>query len=138
MGIWGIVKGAVGGLLKPVTSMVDGWQKRKSAKLESQLKIQEAKTQAQISKIERGQTADIAWEQTSIDKAGWKDEWFTLLLSIPAILCFCGPTASAWVTRGFEALRETPEWYQWAFMVAVGSAFGYRKIADFMSLRKGE
>jgi len=131
------IKTILGVLASPVTGMITSWQERKKAKLDAELAIHAAKTDAQIEKIATGQKADIAWEQTSIDRSGWKDEWFTIILSIPAILCFI-PGMDVYVIRGFEALSRTPKWYQWAFLVAVGSAFGYRKIADFMSLRKGD
>ena len=127
----------LGSLVSPLTNIITGWQARKQAKLESDLKINEAKTEANIEKIRTGQHADISWENTSIANSGWKDEWFTIVLSIPAILCFV-PGLAQYVMQGFKALAETPSWYQWAFLVAVGSSFGYRKIADFMSLKKGK
>lgn len=127
----------LGSLVSPLTNIITGWQARKQAKLESDLKINEAKTEANIEKIKTGQHADISWENTSITNSGWKDEWFTIVLSIPAILCFV-PGLAQYVIQGFKALEGTPSWYQWAFLVAVGSSFGYRKIADLMSLKKGE
>ena len=130
------VMGLAKGLLSPVTNIITGWQKRKSAKLTSDLKINEAKTDAKIDKIKTGQSADIAWEQTQIDKSGWKDEYWTIVLSIPAILCFV-PGMVEHVRAGFDALGGMPGWYQWMLGIAVGAAFGYRKIADFMSLKKG-
>jgi len=66
-----------------------------------------------------------------------KDEWFTILLSIPMVLCFI-PDMAKYVEAGFKALAGTPGWYQWAFGLAVGSSFGYKKIADFMALKKGD
>ena len=125
------------GLIAPATEIVKGWQVRKNAKLESDLKINQAKTEATIKKIETQQQADIAWENLSIDRSGWKDEYFTIVLSVPAILCFI-PGMEVYVKRGFEALSTCPDWYEWMLGIAVGSAFGYRKIADFMSLKKGE
>ena len=116
---------------------IESWQKRKKAKLESDLRINEAKTVAKIERLKTGQQADIAWENTSITQSGWKDEWFTVVLSVPAILCFI-PGMAEYVEAGFAALRDTPDWYQWAFLVAIGSSFGYRKIADFMALKKGD
>lgn len=115
---------------------IKSWQARKTAKLESDLKINEAKTEAKIARLKTGQQADISWENTSITQSGWKDEWFTIVLSVPAILCFI-PGMAEYVRAGFDALRQTPDWYQWAFLVAIGSSFGYRKIADFMALKKG-
>lgn len=124
------------GLFKPLSDLVTGWQKRQQAKLESDLRINEAKTQGMETRLKTGQEADIAWENTSISNSGWKDEWFTVVLSIPAILCFI-PSMAPCVAAGFDSLKNTPEWYQWAFLVAVASSFGYRKIADFMALKKG-
>ncbi|MBW2599922.1 MAG: hypothetical protein JRC60_07600 [Deltaproteobacteria bacterium] len=74
------------------------------------------------------------WQERK--KVKLKDEWFTIILSIPAIMCFI-PGLATYVERGFEALSGCPDWYKWAFMVAVASSFGYRKIADFMALKKG-
>ena len=129
------------GLLKTVGDLIaepiKNWQRRKQARIESDLRINEAKTEAKIERLKTGQQADIAWENTSITQSGWKDEWFTVVLSIPAILCFI-PGMAEYVQAGFNALRDTPEWYQWAFLVAIGSSFGYRKIADFMALKKGD
>ena len=120
----------------PITSVRDGWQQRKKIELESDKRIAQAVTEAKIRNLEAQQGADIAWENTSITNSGWKDEWFTLILSIPAILCFI-PGGAEYVTAGFDSLKGTPDWYQWAFMVAVASSFGYRKLADFMALKKG-
>ena len=124
-------------ILSPVTSLLDGWQKRKSAKLGHELAVAEAVTAAKIKRLEISQEAGIAWENTSIKNSGWKDEWFTIILSVPMILVFI-PGMAEYVGAGFEALKaHTPEWYQWAFLVAVSSSFGYKKIADFMALKKG-
>ena len=124
------------GLVSPVVEMVKGWQARKAAKLESDLAISEAKTASICKRLETQLAADIAWENTSINNSGWKDEWFTLLLSIPAVLCFV-PGMVGYVKDGFLALEKCPEWYRYAFLVAVASSFGYKKLADFMSLKKG-
>jgi hypothetical protein len=134
--IWDFVKQAFEGILAPVTTVINGWQERKKAALEADLRITEARTAAQIKIMETQQTADIAWENLSITNSGWKDEWFTILLSIPAVLCFI-PGLDLYVYAGFKALDGCPEWYRWCFMLAVGASFGYRKIADFMSLKKG-
>ena len=120
-----------------ISEPIKAWQARKTAKLQSDLDINEAKTQAVIDKVSTGQKADIAWENTSIDRAGWKDDWWTIVLSIPMVMCFI-PGLVDYVTWGFEALEKTPPWYRWAVGVAIASAFGYRKIADFMALKKGD
>ena len=130
--IFGVVKG----LISPVTDYFMANQKRKAVKLEGDVAIAKARTTSIINRLSTQQEGDIAWENLSIDKSGWKDEFFTLVLSVPAILCFV-PGCVVYVRDGFAALSTMPGWYQWAFSIAVGSAFGYKKIADFMALKKG-
>lgn len=131
--IWGAIKM----LATPVTSVVDGWQQRKNAKLESDLAIVKAQTEAKVELLKNSQKADIAWENTSLNQSGWKDEYWTIVLSIPMVLCFV-PGLVKYVTSGFEALSHTPGWYQYALGIAIGSAFGVRQFANFMKLKKGD
>ena len=44
--------------------------------------------------------------------SSWKDEWLTLLFSIPLVLSFCGEWGRAIVADGFTALAGMPQWYQ--------------------------
>lgn len=120
----------------PISSIVGGWQERKTVKLEGDLAIAKAKTEANIEKIKTGQASDIAWEKTSLSQSGWKDEYWTIVLSVPMILCFV-PGLVEYVEMGFEALQKTPEWYRYSVGVAIGSAFGVRQISNFMQLKKG-
>lgn len=111
--------------------------KRKGLQLELDSKLAIAQAEAKIKYMQAQQSADISWENLSIQQNGWKDEFFTVLLSLPLILCFI-PGMAPYVADGFSAVKDNvPDWYRWAFMVAVASAFGYRKLADVMSLRKG-
>ena len=124
-------------IASPLTEIASGWQKRKTAKLESDLQINEAQTKAQIKKIDTGQHADIAWENKQIDQSGWKDEFWTIVIAIPLIMCFV-PSMVIYVERGFEALEKTPDWYQALVSVAVAAAFGVKKIIGFMKVKKGD
>ncbi|MCK5387600.1 MAG: hypothetical protein KAJ39_10445, partial [Gammaproteobacteria bacterium] len=73
--------GAIKMVATPITQIVTEWQKRKAVKLEGDIAITKAKTEANIDKIKTGQSADIAWEVTSLDQSGWKDEYWTIVLS---------------------------------------------------------
>lgn len=127
----------IGPIIEGVKDWINAREARAKAALDSELRINEAQTQAKIRHLETSQAADIAWENLSIQNSGWKDEWLTILLSIPLILCFI-PGMDTYVYRGFESLRNTPDWYQWSVMIVVASSFGYKKIADFMALKKGD
>ncbi len=124
-------------VVSPLVDIASGWQKRKTAKLDSDLKINEAQTTAQIKKINTGQHADIAWENKQIDQSGWKDDFWTIVIAIPLIMCFI-PFMVQYVVKGFEALEKTPVWYQTLVSVAVASAFGVKKIIGFMKVKKGD
>lgn len=125
----------LGALISPIASIIGNWQKKKLQKQESEFKIEEAKTDAKIRILETSQDAEIDWNLKALDQSGWKDEWFTILLSIPAIMCFI-PGLDIYVINGFTALKETPEWYRVCFLVAVAASFGYRKLVDMFGTTK--
>jgi hypothetical protein len=128
-------------LVKELFGMGAGWLKgrseRKKIQLENEMAIANAQTMAKIERLKTGQQADIKWENLSIQKSGLKDEFWTIVLAIPMVLCFI-PECVQYVKDGFAALKETPVWYQTLLGVAVGSAFGVRKFANFMKLMKGD
>ena len=68
------ILGSLGGL---ATSYIDG--KAAVQKAEAQIRMKEA-------------TGEIDWELCTIraTQSSWKDEWLTILFSLPLILCFCG------------------------------------------------
>lgn len=70
-----------------------------------------------------------AWERATLERAGWKDEYWTLVLSAPLVLCFFPATAPA-VLAGFGVLELTPEWYRYSVGVAIGAAFGLRPVVN--------
>ena len=118
-------------------SWLESRAKRKAAELDSALRLEEARTESMIKRMEAGQAADIAWENLSIQNNGWKDEFWTLVIALPLVACFV-PGWAVHVRAGFEALSaSTPEWYQWAILISIGSAFGVRRITEFMKLKKG-
>lgn len=127
-------------ILQAIVGLATGWlqdrYKRKQVELEADLKVTEAQANAKIRMLEKEHDASVAWENLSVANSGWKDEWFTVVLSIPMILCFI-PGLSEFVMEGFVALERTPDWYQWVVLIAIASAFGYRKLADLMTLKKG-
>lgn len=137
MAIWQALISPVTAVAEMVNSHFKDKRKLKQTALDSKVHIAQARADSIVKRLETGQEADIAWENLSIGHSGWKDEWFTILLSIPMILCFI-PGMDIYVVKGFQAINDNvPDWYQWSFMVAVASAFGYKKLADVMSLKKG-
>ena len=128
-------------IISPITAIagpvVTEWQERKSAKLNSELRVSEAVTEAKIEKVRSAQTADIAWENLSITNSGWKDEFLLIIFSVPLVMSFI-PGLQPFVAAGFVVLDNTPLWYQSALGVMIASAYGVKKFTDVMHLRKGD
>jgi len=126
----------IGAFVAPILDFFGGfitrWQERVNAEHLSAIKIKEAQTAAVIRQAETAQVAEIEWDKLAVGgmAGSWKDEWLTILFSIPLFLCFI-PGAYRYVQEGFEALQRTPEWYQMSIGVIVASSFGYRRVVDF-------
>jgi hypothetical protein len=118
-----------------IAAPVKGWVDRKKKQQEHEQLIEEAKVQSTLRRIEKDQDHAIDWDTQNAKNAAtsWKDEFWTIVLSIPAILCFV-PGCAQYVKEGFDVLRDTPEWYQYALLVAISAAFGWSKL---MSWKKG-
>lgn len=124
-------------ILTPIFGIVSDWLEGRrtlaQAKVDGQIKVTEAITNSRIQIAQTQQQMDDNWNQASIANSGWKDEWFVILLSIPMVMCFV-PGGATYVADGFRALNDnTPEWYQYAFLVAVASSFGFKKITDIIT-----
>jgi len=73
-----------------------------------------------------------SWDdiQASNASGSWKDEWFTVLLSIPLIGAFY-PDALPHVIAGFEALDSMPDFYKMFLGAAVGASFGIKALSKW-------
>ena len=104
------------------TSIIDG---------KTQVKL----TEAEIKKKQL--TGEIDWdiEAMKATENSWKDEWITLLFSIPLILAFCGDWGNDIVARGFASLEVMPQWYQIALGGIVSASIGMRSVSKFFGKR---
>jgi len=119
-------------LIGPVSDLVGSWMKNKAEE-------KQAKHQAKMTLIQN----DAAWETKMADASAnsWKDEWFTILLSLPLLVVTLGVmtddiTVLDRLTTAFKALSELPDWYQYLLFIAVTSSFGIRGADKLMNLRK--
>ena len=83
----------IGSLTGLATSIIDG---------KTQIKL----TEAEIKKKQL--TGEIDWDLEAMraTENSWKDEWITLLFSIPLILAFCGEWGNAIVAQGLCVTRD--------------------------------
>jgi hypothetical protein len=119
-------------LLGPITNLVGGYMKNKAEE-------KQAKHEAKIAVIQN----DANWEETmaAASANSWKDEFWTLILSIPIFMVGYAIAANDItiidrVHLGFAALSELPEWYQYLLFIAISSSFGIRGISKLLDLRK--
>jgi len=120
-------------LIAPLTELVGGWLKGKADKqaAEAKLKLTEAEAKAKIMLSKETSVAD--WERIMAQgsQTSWKDEWLTILFSIPLVLVFLGDTGRDIVANGFAALETMPDWYQYTLGVIVAASFGIRSATKF-------
>ena len=120
-------------LLGPISSLAGTWLEGRveTAKAETGAKVAKAKAEATI--MEKKATGEIDWDLKMADAsaASWKDEWLTILFSIPLILAFCGEWGRQVVSEGFAALEAMPEYYKYTLGVIVSASFATRSAAKF-------
>jgi len=120
-------------LIGPLTELAGGWLKGKAdaQAAAANLKLVEAETKATIMKS--AATSEADWERLMAQGSqnSWKDEWLTILFSIPLILSFCGEWGRTITSEGFAALEVMPDWYQYTLGVIVAASFGIRSATKF-------
>ena len=125
-------------LIGPLTELAGGWLKGKAdaQAAAANLKLVEAEAKATIMKS--AATSEAEWEKIMAQgsQSSWKDEWLTILFSVPFVLCFTGEWGRQTVSDGFAALESMPEWYQYTLGVIVAASFGVRSATKFFGGKK--
>tara|TARA_R110000824_G_C15153254_1_gene671247 strand:- start:520 stop:906 length:387 start_codon:yes stop_codon:yes gene_type:complete len=120
-------------LIGPIASLAGTWLdgKVEKTKAESATKVAKAKAEATI--MEKKATGEIDWDLTMAEgsKHSWKDEWLTILFSVPLVLAFCGEWGRDIVADGFTALNAMPEYYRYTLGIIVSASFGTRAATKF-------
>lgn len=93
-------------------------------------KREETKVKHEV-KLERLRT-EREWDSIQAENANnsWKDEWFTLLLSVPLILAFF-PEYVPVIDEGFRVLAGMPDFYKAFLGAAVAASFGIKAISKW-------
>ena len=122
--IWGAL---LGGAVDLAKDFIKG--KAQEQKVKQEVKLKQLANEAQ-------------WENTMADatRSSWKDEWFTIILSLPLLFIGYGiwvddPTVIERVKFGFQTMQELPEFYQYLLYTVVGASFGLKlgsKVTDFI------
>ena len=128
--IW--LSGVLSGGFGIVKEWVSGWQQRKVMAVQHKVKMAEIKIVGKENRAMMDKEHEIGWDNRMAtgSMTSWKDEWFTIILSIPLIGAFI-PKLAPYILSGFEVLAACPDWYKGALGVAIGAAFGMRQYANW-------
>jgi hypothetical protein len=127
--IWGtVVKSIFGGAVGLAKEWLDG--KVEESRLKKDIKLEALKNEG-------------AWERIMAEgtHTSWKDEFFTLILSVPIILVGYAVAVDdmdivARLQDAFVALQSLPEWYQYLLFIAVTASFGIKGASKVLDLAK--
>ena len=110
-------------LIAPIANLLGGWLKNKAEEKQAlhERKLETIKHEANWDNI-----------QAANSGTSFKDEWFTLLFSIPLVMAFV-PEMVQIVRDGFEVLEGMPDWYKGFLGAAVAASFGIRTLSKWKS-----
>lgn len=122
------------GLVTLITKPIADWSERKT--LETQQKFEllkldhEAKVataNATLEMAKQGQLIDADLDKTSMEdmRTSWKDEFILIVFITPMILAFV-PETAPYSLRGFEIIKQMPEWYVALIIGMVVVIYGMR------------
>ena len=119
-------------LIGPIAELAGTWMSGKVEEKKAQSATKVAKAQAEAVVMQKKATGEIDWdlEMARGSQSSWKDEWLTILFSLPLILAFV-PGMEELVRNGFQQLEQMPEWYQYSLGVIVAASFGTRVATKF-------
>jgi hypothetical protein len=107
--------------------LVKGLIDNKKAKQEKQLEIDLKKMEhlADLEMADQKAETDYDLAALSGQVSSWKDEYLTILLSLPVIGSFV-PGVQDSVVRGWDYLGKAPVWFQTSFIGVIAATFGLR------------
>lgn len=132
MDLLSIVTKVGAGIAGPIVDYFNNRAKEKARQEELKHELHVKK----LEEIRAGKIAEHEWDLKSIDNSGWRDEFLTIIISIPLVLVFTTQGAQQHILEAFTVLEKTPEWYRWMVGAMVASAFGIRQISQIVRSKK--
>ena len=113
--------------LGPIADLGRTWIEGKVAKTKAK-----AEAEAAVMINQSKSAADWETAMARASNTSWKDEWITILFTIPLVLAFV-PSAVPYVREGFAVLATMPQWYQYGLSVIIAASFGVRGAIGIMN-----
>jgi len=119
-------------ILGPIGTIASSWLDGRNEKIKATTKVKVAQAEAEAFVMQKKATGEIDWDitQAKASEGSWKDEWLTVVFTLPLILLMFGEEER--VNNFFLALTNCPEWYQYLLGTIVAASFGFRGAARFM------
>jgi|TARA_B110000259_G_scaffold84973_1_gene99103 hypothetical protein len=117
----------LGALIGPIATLGKTWIEGKNIKTKAK-----AEAEASVMKTQAKSAADWETAMARASNQSWKDEWLTILFSIPLVLAFV-PSAVPYVREGFNVLATMPDWYQTGLSIIIAASFGVRGAIGIMN-----
>ena len=97
-------------IVGPIASLASNWLEGRNEKIKATTKVKIAKAEADAAILEKKATGEIDWDlaQAEASEGSWKDEWLTVVFTLPLILLLFGQEER--VNNFFIALSNCPEW----------------------------
>lgn len=114
-------------LIGPIASIAGTWLEGKQKKAEAKAKLEVAKVEATVKKVEQ----DGDWEAQAMSSAAdsWKDEAWTICFILIILASFV-PPLQPYMQAGFDFLRTAPDWIQWGILASIAASFGLKSITQ--------
>ena len=119
-------------LIGPISSIATSWLEGRNEKIKATTRVKIAQAEAEAIVMQKKATGEIDWDiaQAKASEDSWKDEWLTIIFTLPLILLLFGEEER--VNNFFLALTNCPDWYQYLLGTIVAASFGFRGAAKFM------
>lgn len=119
-------------LIGPVAKIASTWVEGRVKKVEAKTRMKVAEAEAKAVIMEKKVTGEIDWdiEMAKSSDGSWKDEWLTVVFTLPLLLLMFGEYDR--VSDFFFILDSAPDWYQYLLGTIVAASFGFRGAAKFM------
>ncbi len=124
----------IGAIANLITGGIDAYKQHginKAAELKRKDEIEQAKHEAKVNRLAKGEEKAADLDELSIKDRGWKDEFILLVVFIPLLLSFL-PDYAQTVAAGFEALQAIPDYYWYVVAAVVIDTLGMRAMLRYL------